>query len=323
MTSEHTPAIPPQLEILLDEWGPRWHHDIVGGREAMFGAWAPLLEEAARSHHPVRHDLAYGTHPRQVLDVHAPPGARGLPVMVFVHGGAFVRGDKTATPWIYANVPAEFSHHGFVAVNVEYRLAPEAAWPEGARDVRDALRYVAANAHAWGGDPKAMFLMGHSAACAHCATAAWDDCVRPPGGLPIQGLVLLSPRVVADQRPENPNAPGVRAYYGADESLYAERAPLAQVRADAPPTFVAVAEYENPLLDVYAFALAHRLAEQADRHGAPMPRLLQLPSHNHVSIVAQFDTPYNALGADIRSWCARVLRGDYARARSPAASMRD
>lgn len=307
-----TDALPTALLALLREWGPRWHRDITAGRDAMFEAWAPWLEAAAASHAPVQRDLPYGSDPRQVLDVHALPQAHGLPVLVFVHGGAFVRGDKLQTPWIHANVPAEFARHGFVAVNVEYRLAPQAAWPQGACDVRDAVRWVAAHARAWGGDPQRIFLMGHSAACAHCASAAWDDRVRPPQGLPIAGLALLSPRVAADQRPENPNAAGVRAYYGHDEAQYADRAPMSHVRADAPPTFVAVAQYENPLLEFQAFELAHRLARQADGRGGPMPRFVQLADHNHVSLVAQFDTPHNALGAQIRDWCARVLRGEYA-----------
>lgn len=273
----------------------------------MLAAWTPLLEAAPPPPRPVAHDVPYGGHARQVLDIHAPADARDAPVLVFVHGGAFVRGDKHMTPQVYANVPTEFARRGFVAVNVEYRLAPQAPWPSGAEDVRDALAWVAANIADWGGDKKRIFLMGHSAACAHCATAAWDDRVRPAGGLPLAGLVLVSPRVAADVRPENPNAPGVRAYYGEDTTLYEDRAPMRHVRGDAPPTFVAVAQYENPLLEFQAFELAHRLAQAADTLGAPMPRFVQYPEHNHMSIVTQFDTPHNVLGDDIRAWCERVL----------------
>jgi len=306
-----TSALPPHLTALLRHWGPRWHRDIQAGRDAMLAAWTPLLDAAPAAPLRVARDLPYGGDARQVLDVLAPEGACDAPVLVFVHGGAFVRGDKHTTPQVYANVPREFARHGFVAVNVEYRLAPQSPWPGGAEDVRDALAWVARCIGEWGGDARRIFLMGHSAACAHCATAAWDERVRPAGGLPIAGLVLVSPRVAADVRPENPNAHGVRAYYGEDASLYADRSPMGRVRPDAAPTFVAVAQYENPLLEFQGFELAHRLAQAADARGAPMPRFVQYADHNHMSIVTQFDTPHNALGEDVRDWCVRVLRGEF------------
>ena len=308
-----TQPLPDDLLAALRDWGPRWHHDIAAGRDAMFEAWAPLHARADRLRGlAVQRDLAYGSDPRQMLDVYAPERARDLPVMIFVHGGAFVRGDKDQTPWLYSNVCIEFARQGFIACNVEYRLAPDAAWPAGAEDVRDAVLWIAEHIAQAGGAPGRSFLMSHSASCAHCATAAWDDRVRPAGGLPIAGLLLLSPRVVADVRPENPNAAGVRAYYGDDPAQYVDRAPLDHARADAPPTLIAAAQYENPLIDFYAFELAHRLAQLADCEHAPMPRLLQLPQHNHLSLITQFDTPHNRLGADIRDWCAQILDGAYA-----------
>lgn len=311
------PALPKPLADALAHWGPRWHQDITAGRDAMFEAWAPWLSAAARA--PTARDLSYGEDPRQVLDVYAPEGGgQGLPILVFVHGGAFVRGDKEQTPWIYANVPAEFARHSFLAFNVEYRLAPQAPWPGGAEDVRDALAWVARHAGRWGGDPARIVLMGHSAACAHCASALWDERVRGAEPPAVAGLVLVSPRVVADTRADNPNAHGVRAYYGEDAALYADREPLGHVRADAPPTLVALAQYENPLLEFYALELAHRLAVVADRQRGPMPRVVQLMDHNHVSLMAQFNTPFNELGGPIRDWIARVLDGQFAGARAGA-----
>ena len=304
-------SIPPDLLAALRAWGPRWHQDIIASSNAMHRLWAPLVHLPPTALAPTHADLTYGSDARQVLDVHAPDGATGLPMLVYVHGGAFVRGEKRRTPQFYANVPAEFAQQGFIGVNVEYRLASDAPWPEGARDVRDAVLWVAQHAAQWGGDATRIFLLGHSAACAHCATAVWDDRVRPAGGLPLAGLALLSPRVLADVRPQNPNASGVRAYYGDNEALYADRAPMSHVRSDAPPTFVGVAQYENPLLEFYAFELAQRLAQLADTDGGPMPRLVQLPDHNHVSMVTQFGTRWNTIGAPLRDWMQRVQRGEY------------
>lgn len=303
--------LPNHLTELLRLWGPRWHQDIGAGRDAMLTAWAPLLDAGAP---PLRiaRDQPYGNDPRQVLDIHAAPGCRDAPVLMFVHGGAFIRGDKALSDRVYGNVADEFARHGFVALNVEYRLAPAAPWPDGARDVAAALAWAQGHIASWGGDARRVFLMGHSAACSHCASAVWDDRVRPAAAMLPAGLILVSPRVAADQRADNPNAAGVRAYYGADESQYAGRSPMHRVRPDAPPTFVAVAQYENPLLDYQGFELAHRLAQVADHARGPMPRFVQLADHNHMSLMTQFDTPFNALGETLRDWCARVLRGEYA-----------
>ena len=307
-------AMPPPLLQLLRHWGPRWQTEMPAARDAMFAAYADLLDPAAPAGVQVHMDLPYGADPRQVLDLYAPPrAAQARPVMVFVHGGGFVRGDKDQGGGLFANVLHEFAATGWLGINVEYRLAPQAAWPAGAQDVRDAMRWVHDHVAAHGGDLQRVFLFAHSAGCAHAASAVWDERLRPAGqALPLTGLILASPRVRADLRPDNINAAGVAAYFGNDPAQFDDRAPLMHARPDAPPTFVALAQYENPLIDVYALELAHQLAQIHDTQGGPMPRVLQLPDHNHYSVMAQFNTAHNPLGAEIRDWCARVERGEFA-----------
>jgi acetyl esterase/lipase len=307
-------APPPDLLTLLRQWGPRWQTEQPAARAAVCAAYAPLLHAAAARSAPPLRNLPYGSDPRQVLDVYAAASKdTPAPVMVFVHGGGFTKGDKEQDGGLFGNVLREFVAHGWLGVNVEYRLAPQAVWPAGAEDVRDAVRWVHTHAAQHGGDPARIFLFAHSAACAHSASAVWDERLRAGGpGLPLAGLILASPRMRADLRPDNINAAGVAAYFGNDPTQFDDRAPLLHARADAPPTFVALAQYENPLIDVYALELAHHLAQVHDTHGGPMPRVLQLPDHNHYSVMAQFNTAHNRLGAEIRDWCARVERGEFA-----------
>jgi acetyl esterase/lipase len=307
-------TMPSSLLDLLRHWGPRWQTELPAARDAMFAAYAALLPPSAPPGVKVHMDLPYGADPRQVLDVYVPSGSvQPRPVMVFVHGGGFVRGDKDQGGGLFANVLHEFAALGWLGINVEYRLAPQAAWPSGAQDVRDAVQWVHDHAAEHGGDPQRIFLFSHSAACAHCASAVWDERLRPANPeLALAGLILASPRVRADLRPDNINAAGVAAYFGDDPAQFDDRAPLMHARPDAPPTFVALAQYENPLIDIYALELAHHLAQIHDTQGGPMPRVLQLPDHNHYSVMAQFNTPHNTLGADIRDWCARVERGEFA-----------
>jgi hypothetical protein len=76
------------------------------------------------------------------------------------------------------------------------------------------------------------------------------------------------------------------------------------VSADSPPAFIAFAEYENPLIDLYCLELAYRIA-QVTRHA---PALMRLPRHNHTSIIAHMNTAEDRLGEAIRTFVADCLR---------------
>jgi acetyl esterase len=109
------------------------------------------------------------------------------------------------------------------------------------------------------------------------------------------GLVLVSARLQADTLPENPNAAGVRAYFGDDTAAHGHLSPMAHAHRLALPTFIVHAQYENPLLDVYATEFAWRMAEA--RRVAP--RHLSLAGHNHVSVMAHFNSGEQWLGEQI------------------------
>ena len=288
------PAAAPDIQRLLAQIGPRWASDIRAHSQQVKDAYAPLLARAPKDGIEVSRDIAYGPHPRQVLDIFRPVAAHAAPIVVFVHGGAFVRGDKCTTAEIYDNVLYWFARQGCVGVNVEYRLAPEAAYPEGARDVALALARVHAQAARHGGDPNRMLLIGHSAGGTHAAAHVFDPAVG--GAAPdVAALVLISARLRADRLAENPNAPGVAAYFGADAGLDEQRSPVHHAARSWVPTFVVTAEHENPLLDVYGLEFAHRLACARRR----APRFLQMPGHNHMSIVAHFNSGEEVLGRRI------------------------
>ncbi len=282
------------IDRMLRETGPAWQADIRAAGDRVKAAYLPLLLTAPADGCEIVHDLPYGTHPRQVLDVYRPRGARAAPVIVFVHGGAFVRGGKDINAAMYGNVLRWFARRGCVGINVEYRLAPEAMHPQGAFDVAAACDWVARHAAEHGGDPHAICLIGHSAGGTHAASYACDPSLGFMGRH-LRALVLVSARLRADARPENPNAAGVRAYFGDDTAAYEGRSPMAHAHRLALPTFIVHAEYENPLLDVYATEFAWRMAKAQ----GIAPRHLSVPGHNHVSVMAHFDSGEQWLGEEI------------------------
>ncbi len=89
-------ALPEGVRRQLLAIGPKWASDVRGCRDLVWAAFEPLLASAPRDGVVRVDDLAYGDHPRQRLDVFRPAAiGQGLrPVVVFVHGGAFVRGDS-------------------------------------------------------------------------------------------------------------------------------------------------------------------------------------------------------------------------------------
>lgn len=282
------------IDALLREVGPAWQRDIRSAGDRVKAAYLPLLLAAAGDGVGVVRDLPYGPHPRQVLDVHRPSGACNAPVVIFVHGGAFVRGAKDINTAMYANVLTWFARQGCVGVNVEYRLAPEAAHPQGALDVANACAWVAQHIGEFGGDPRSVCLIGHSAGGTHAATFACDPALAALRR-DLCCMVLVSARLRADSLAENPNAAGVRAYFGDDAARYDALAPMAHAHHLDMPVFIINAQYENPLLDVYALEFAHRIA--LARRVAP--RHMTIADHNHVSVMAHFNSGEQLLGEQI------------------------
>jgi acetyl esterase/lipase len=132
-----------------------------------------LLTSSAFAAEPVVYrDLAY-TEPkneRQTLDIYAPAEGTNHPVIVWIHGGGWKRGDKAGLQ----KKPQAFIDHGYFLVSINYRFLPDVTIPEMTGDVARAIRWVHEHATEYGGDPNSIFVMGHSAG-AHLAALVCTD----------------------------------------------------------------------------------------------------------------------------------------------------
>ncbi|MCP4786129.1 MAG: alpha/beta hydrolase [Fuerstiella sp.] len=112
-------------------------------------------------------------HERHVLDIYTPEEAtdRILPVMFWIHGGGWQQGDKTDV----GLKPQVLTERGFVFVSTNYRLLPDVEMDVLIRDVAKSFGWVHKNIAKHGGDPKRIFVGGHSAGAQLAALICTDD----------------------------------------------------------------------------------------------------------------------------------------------------
>lgn len=126
---------------------------------------------SAPSFAEVQQDIAYGSHQKQRLDLYAPANPTNAPVMVYMHGGAWKIGDKRAV-----HKKADFFNaKGWIFISTNYRLLPDGRHPNNVDDVAKAIAWTHDNIRNGGGNPDAIFIMGHSAGAHLVALVATDE----------------------------------------------------------------------------------------------------------------------------------------------------
>lgn len=287
-----------RLREIGDEFNP-------GTIQATQQLFAPLALTAQQAGAQCVRDLRYGEHERHRLDIFHAPGARNLPVVVFVHGGGFAAGDKgDAHRPFYGNVGAWAVRCGFVGVVMTYRLAPAHGWPAGAQDVAAALRWVHANIAGYGGDAGCIVPVGQSAGAAHVAGCLAGHGL-PAGGIPaVAGAALLSGIFEPDAFQVNPMH---TVYFGMDRACYSARSAVLALAATPVRCLFTISEFDPPQ---FHRQLAAVFAAHSAMRGR-CPEVLHLHGHNHVSSSLQLGSALDTLGpplsAFVRSVCGQPL----------------
>jgi acetyl esterase/lipase len=132
------------------------------------------------SGYSVHDGIAYGGDPRQKLDVYVPDGlTKPAPVLLFFYGGSWQRGDRGEYRWLGQTFAAE----GMVTVVADYRLYPQAHFPDFVNDAALALVKTHQIASQYGGDASRIFIAGHSAGAYNAVMLASDpQYIRAAGG---------------------------------------------------------------------------------------------------------------------------------------------
>jgi triacylglycerol lipase len=262
--------------------------------------YAPLAEREPYAGVQVRRDLRYGADARHLLDVfQSGTAATGKPVLVFVHGGAFMRGERrTGDSPFYDNIMLWAVRQGMVGVNMTYRLAPAHPWPAAQQDIQSALKWVRENIAASGGNPQRIILMGHSAGAAHVAQYLGHPQFHIAPGSGLAGAVLLLglfDPVTAESNPP------LQAYFGKDAAQYPARSAVPGLVAAKVPLLLAYAE-----LDPQDFHTQSEQLNAALCQAGQCPGLYKLMGHSHMSEIYSINSADKTVGNLMKQLVDRV-----------------
>ncbi len=239
----------------------------------------------------VQTDLKYGPDERHLLDMATPreEDAKPRPVLIFVHGGGFTRGDRITTGPFNGNVMTWAVKNGFVGISMTYRLAPKHIWPAGRDDVATVIAFARRNIEKHGGDPNRIYVMGHSAGAIHLAhyvaMAAEKNEKNIAGAIMVSGLYSLN---------ESNVTAAEKLYFGESAKNYAEGSSLRSLPKAAFPLMLAYGELDIPL-----FVTQSELANKTLCDAGKCPRLVQLKDHAHISEIYAVGTPDVSLTKEI------------------------
>jgi acetyl esterase/lipase len=244
------------------------------------------------------------------LDIHSPKGAKGLPVVIYVHGGYWKAGDKSQT----GHLPEFFCRRGFVLVTLNYRLAPAVKHPVLIQDVARAVAWVHDHIAKHGGDAAQLFLTGHSAGAQLVALLGTDakrlgEQDKPlsilRGAIPLDSAAMDIRSVAAnDRREDSP----YRAAFGDDPAAWADASPIVHgERGKSLPPFHIVVAYgpaiANKKAGVDAFAAALR------KNGTRAKVVDASSFREHQSLMTEFGAADDPVSAAVLEFIESVRSG--------------
>jgi len=264
----------------------------------------------------VTRDIPYATaHERQVLDVYAPPGAKNLPVVFWIHGGGWQSGDKT----MVALKPKAFTDAGFIFVSISHRLLPTVEMGAITKDVGSALGWVHKNIAKYGGDPARLLVMGHSSGGQLAALMCTDDRYAKAEGfslriikgcVPVDADTFDIPAIieVAETRARAHQLPlptyGHRQKFGNDPAKHRDFSAVAHVAPNKGiPPFLILHIAGHPDTG----AQARRMANVLEAAGIPV-KVVAGRETTHASINDNIGAPNDPVTKELFAFVADALK---------------
>ena len=194
------------------------------------------------------------------LDLYYPTNKKGFATVVWFHGGGITGGNKF--------IPSQLKNQGLAVVAVNYRLYPKVKCPVYLQDAAAAVAWTFQHIAEYGGDPKRIFVSGHSAGGYLTSMVGFDKRWLKAYGVDadqIAGLIPFSGHTITHMT--------VRRERGisSKQPIIDEFAPLYHVRPDAPPTLLLTGDREMEMLGRY-------------EENAYFMRMLKVAGHKRITL---------------------------------------
>ena len=223
------------------------------------GFYHRMNEHTARVRDQFPHhlDLAYGSDPKQRLDLYLPEGeVSNAPVFLFLHGGGFREGDRAH----YGSVAEPFVKSGVITAVASYRLTGSGAhYPAQPDDVKNAVKWLFENVGDYGGNPEALYVGGHSAGAILSADIGVDRAWLLEMGMPKEILKAIIP-ISGPYDVRARGRPGEVYTYAPTPELREQASPILHVNDPVPVALVAVGSEEGYQESSMAFTEALKAA---------------------------------------------------------------
>jgi len=225
----------------------------------------------------IRAGVEFDAEHRLKLDIYAPKGASGIPVVVFFYGGSWVEGKRH---W-YRYVGDALANHGVITLIPDYRKYPAVQFPEFMTDAAVAVAWARAHAVEFGGDPQRLFVMGHSAGGQIAALLACDR--RYLNAVGLQPRALAGMIGLAGAYAFLPFVDDEAEIFGDNSKGRYDSQPINFVDGDEPPMLLLQGEDDDEVPPSNAEGMAER-AQAMD--GTAVLKLY--PGVSHSSILLAF-----------------------------------
>lgn len=253
---------------------------------------------------------------RHSLNLFLPRG-KDWPVLIFVHGGGWTKGEKDLTVAgadIYGNLGRFYAERGIGVAVINYRLIPNVAWPEQIRDVAMATSWIMRHIGDYGGNPQRVFLAGHSAGAQLATRVALDPQALRPYRLTSKdlcGVVAVSGAGYDMTDELSYELAGGEKYYekrfGANDPTGDWKtlaSPLSFASKKAPPFLIIHAARESKALRRQSALLHHKLLEVGAQS-----RLVTVPIGNHERMALTLSRDDQVSGAEVLEFVHRTKCG--------------
>ena len=230
-------------------------------------AIAVVVAPACGSAHEERLDVVYDDRfgDETMMDVYLPEGAGPHPGVMFIHGGAWIAGDRSE----YTQAAKRVSRAGYVAATIEYRLVPDGAFPKNVQDCFCALAHLRKHAGELRLDPNRIAVVGYSAGghlAAMLGVGADDPTLRPDCAVGATGApnAVVAGSANYDLRGTEPDFWLAEEYLGGDPddlpAVYSKASPITHVGPGKPPFLLTIGTDDMLIVEEQSNAMRVALA---------------------------------------------------------------